>query len=129
MRRLASVFILLFVSFLLFSCAEKRGQLVATPEGLEQALKEQITPDKLLGLSVREYPNDVFLVTADIEYLAEAPPPMSINGNAAPSPKAERKILKKSTAYIAQKGSQNGQPYWQITGASEKRMKTLGVKP
>lgn len=112
---------------LLISCAPN-GELVTPPEGLEQAVRQQLTgmpPGSLeftmTGMSVRAYPNDVYYVIADANVTRKPNTPLS-NSNDGNFP------VKRSKSFIAQKGFQGAQPYWQVAEADKDKMRVLGIR-
>ena len=111
----------LFCLVLCLTCCEPNGSLIPTPEGLDQAVQDQLNADKrhilnMTGLSVRAYPKDVYYVIADAnQYWRD-------RSRTAPlEPKA-------SKSFIAQKALQGTTSYWQVTEATPEQMKLLGVK-
>jgi hypothetical protein len=117
----------LIVVLLVISCAPN-GELVTPPEGLEQAVKQQLAgmpPGTLeftmTGMSVRAYPNDVYYVIADVTVTRKPNSPLS-NSNDGNFP------VKRSRSFIAQKGFQGTQPYWQVAEADKDKMRVLGIK-
>lgn len=61
--------LLLFACFL-FSCSQNKvGELVNAPDGMKEAVAEFVTASdgKLKEMSVRQYPQNVYLVTATYE--------------------------------------------------------------
>lgn len=153
--RTGTLLILLLAIASIISCEkeQKRGELVPPPEGLEKAAMEtvaQLNTDgsvkfKMLGLSVRAYPNDAFLVAIDIEIttsqsqsattIANATAANSvINRNVANTPVngnnkvGQSNVAKQTRTYIAQTAYQGNQPYWQLQRADKDTMRVLGIK-
>lgn len=115
----------LLLAMLAFTSCTKRGELVPPPAGLKETVEQSIVnlngrsyTYKMTGMSVRSYPNDVFLVRADVETtrLKTADPLDSGNLN--------------GWDYIVQKAyKDDGSTYWQVRSARDKEMmRVLGVK-
>lgn len=129
------IFFVVLAAVLCSVACDSRGELITPPDGLEQAAKDFLAAKKqnfkLLGLSVRQYPNDVFLISADTEYTKEIPTnrPATTNDTPTTTPEAVNTIKKMNVRLIAEKGYRDGETYWQVTEASAGRLKLLGIKP
>jgi hypothetical protein len=131
---------LFFTLLLLFISCSGRGELVNPPAGMEQAVKDYLSKSstlnyKLVGLSVRAYPKEVYLISADTEYTVKSDDslpsefsatPMPLR-NSAPEKKAPPELKSSNLRLIAEKGLKDGQEYWQISPASEAKLKTLKI--
>jgi len=88
---------------LCFACSPPNGELITPPAGMEQAVKERI--DGFIGMSVREYPNDEYLVTVDYR----------------------NKDGEHHWQTIIQKAYSDDGTYWQFHYVTTPKLKKLGV--
>ena len=104
----AITLILLLVVFVA-GCKTYSGELVDTPEGLQESLQTYCDQRKhlLQDHSVRQFSDDVFLVTLTFQRTLKYEKPEF-----------------DSVDLIAQKGSTN----WQLSVADKERLKLFGIK-
>lgn len=116
MKHKSVIFILL--AAICLNCSG-RGEVVTPPHNMEQAVKDYYArkPEnpkysyELLSITVREYPNEVYLISADYIF------------NTPDSRKQGHQQL------VAEKGQKDGAYYWQIYPAHKDKLRILGIKP
>jgi len=114
--------LLLTLIVLWFSSCSPRGELVAPPDGLEQAVRDYYAQrkwpaDEIKGVSVRAYPNDAYFLT--VEGMSTDPLDNS-NGT---------ELRRGIRYFIAQKAYQNGATHWQVQQANKDNIKLYGIDP
>lgn len=105
---------LLVCAVLVFTSCQPSGKIIPPPDGMENTVKQYLSTNykmqEFKSLTVRKFPQETFLVTANFVKQGLV------------------KTYDSSVQLIAQPANNQGQQVWQVRPASEQELKTYKIK-